>query len=71
MYINGVEALGTSSGNTGSGTNGRFIIGRRPSDNAGYMNGYIGEVITFGRSLKASERASIEQYLGTKWGVRI
>ncbi len=71
LFINGVEALGTSGANLGSGTDGRFTIGRRPNDGTGYMNGSIGEVITFGRTLKSSERIGIEQYLGAKWGVRI
>ncbi len=71
LFVNGVEALGTSGGNLGAGTDGRFTIGRRPNDVTGYMNGYIGEIITFGRTLKINERTNIEQYLSTKWGIPI
>jgi hypothetical protein len=37
--------------------------------NLGYFSGQIGEIIVFNRVLKASERASIENYLAKKWGI--
>lgn len=34
-----------------------------------YMNGYIGEVLIWTRSLSASEISSVELYLNQKWGL--
>lgn len=36
-----------------------------------YLNGSIGEIIIFERSLKREERQSVEQYLGKKWGIKL
>jgi hypothetical protein len=35
------------------------------------LNGYIAEVCIYSRALTASERQSVERYLGTKWGITV
>jgi hypothetical protein len=37
----------------------------------GSYQGNIGEVIIFTKALTATERKSVEQYLGKKWGIAI
>ncbi len=44
-----------------------YTVGR--SFNYGYFQGDLAEMIVFNRVLKASERASIENYLAKKWGI--
>ena len=34
-----------------------------------FMNGYIGEIMIWTRALTASEQASVELYLNTKWAL--
>jgi prepilin-type N-terminal cleavage/methylation domain-containing protein len=49
----------------------RIGAGRNESTPNYFLNGYLGELIIFDRSLKTEERQEIEKYLGKKWGVRI
>lgn len=43
-------------------------IGRYPQPIAEYFSGSIAEIVIFNRALSASETASVESYLKTKWG---
>lgn len=54
-----------------SDRNTRVGAGRNESTPTYFLNGYIGEIILFERSLKDEERKSIEKYLGQKWGIKI
>lgn len=50
----------------------RIGAGKNESSTPDYfLNGYLGELIIFDRSLKTEERQEIEKYLGKKWGVGI
>ena len=41
------------------------------TDTPAYFTGGIGELIVFDRALKNEERVSIQNYLGTKWGIKV
>jgi hypothetical protein len=42
------------------------------SRNAGFhLNGYIGEILVYTKTVSATERAKITQYLGKKWGITV
>lgn len=43
--------------------------GVNPTFAATYMNGYIGEVLIWTRTLSAAEISTVELYLNTKWGL--
>lgn len=68
VYLNGQEPLfgGIFSEPTLSGTH---YIGTRAGSFP--MDGKIGEILVYGRTVSADERQSITSYLGTKWGVTI
>lgn len=51
-----------------------FRIGAGRNENATpdfYFNGYIAEVIIFGRMLATEERKEVEKYLGKKWNIGV
>lgn len=70
IRVNDVEVLSQASGtNTISGID--LLIGaRRSSSNTGITSpftGKMGEIIWYKRALSAYERASVNNYLGSKW----
>lgn len=73
IKVNKSELLNTAM--TGSFTSStmastaHFDVGRIGYDSSYSFNGYIGEVIIFGRALKSEEISSVEDYLCKKWGI--
>ena len=65
-YVNGVVANSVGS-NSGVLTKTLGIV----SIGNGSYQGNIGEVIIFTKALTTTERKSVEQYLGKKWGIAI
>ena len=66
-YINGVsKATAVTTVNRASVTTPHYV-----SSILEPLNGYIGEIIVFDRTLTLQERKDIEGYLGKKWGIRI
>lgn len=57
--------------NVGTVTFDRFTIGARPNPPDYFYVGDIAEIIIYNRALSDSEVASIEDYLGNKWGIAI
>lgn len=39
--------------------------------NTEFMNGTIGEIIIFDRTLNTEERKAVESYLGKKWSIKV
>ena len=48
-----------------------LTVGNVATGTADYLEGVLGEVIVFDRSLKQEERQSVEEYLGKKWGITV
>ncbi len=69
IYIDGTSSATLSNTNRTS-TSGNNCIGGCNSHADG-LNGYIGELIIFGRALKNEERKSVEKYLSRKWGIAV
>ena len=75
LRVNGTEALSTTSG----GYDDPLPNGYRPRTNQtytlgvgpvlDYLNGNIGEILSYNRPLTATEITAVEQYLRRKWGV--
>jgi hypothetical protein len=68
-YLNGT-ALTVSSGSFSQPTlSGTHWIGTR---NGGFpLNGLVAEVLIYSKTVTATERAAITQYLGRKWGITV
>ena len=66
---------GTIPANTGTASDYLYIAGNNRSGVAGgalsntFMDGYVGEVLIWTRTLSATEIISVESYLDTKWGL--
>jgi hypothetical protein len=65
-----------STGNSGAGFDVRqYVIGSHGSGNPSapinQLDGDIGEVFIFNKTLTSGEKASLLSYLGTKWGIAI
>jgi hypothetical protein len=71
LRLNGAEALSTSSSffltNYRTATNQTYTLGVGPV--LDYLNGNIGEVLSYNRPLTATEITAVEQYLRRKWGI--
>jgi hypothetical protein len=63
-----VDALSTFTGDLGSRTFSGLTLG---TDFAGLngFDGFVAELLVFDKSLSATERLSVENYLGNKWAV--
>ena len=48
-----------------------LTVGNVSTGTADYLEGNLGEVIVYDRSLKQEERQSVEEYLGKKWGIKV
>lgn len=69
LYINGTqEGLTTNTGSI-KAASGSLFIGNKSDGINGPWLGLIAEIIVYDHALKPSERKSIEQYLGKKWGI--
>lgn len=69
---NGVQRALTFSTNanaTTSASANTLNVGANDAGNAGYLNGYIGEMLIWTRTLTAAEIAQVETYLKNKWGI--
>lgn len=69
---NGIQEALTFSTNanaTTSATANTLNVGADDAGNAGYLNGYIGELMIWTRTLSATEISQVETYLKTKWGI--
>lgn len=69
--VDGVERAMTFSANVGTATSASAnTINVGADDAAGnFLNGYIGELLIWTRTLSGSEIAAVEEYLSTKWGI--
>ena len=68
-YLDGI-ALNTASGGTGSTTSYIRAIGWFSSYGAGNtISGYLGEIVEYPFVLTTAQFKSVDEYLGTKWGV--
>lgn len=73
LYVNGSRIGENPSVMVSNNTNNlRVGAGKNESSIPQYYyNGYIGELIIFGRALKNEERKSVEKYLSRKWGIAV
>lgn len=69
---NGVQQALTFSTNanaTTSASANTLNVGSDDAGNANFLNGYIGEMLIWTRTLNASEIVQVETYLKNKWGI--
>lgn len=69
---NGVQKALTFSTNANAATSGSantLNVGADDAGNNNYLNGYIGEMMIWTRTLNASEITQVETYLKNKWGI--
>ncbi|MBL6664798.1 MAG: prepilin-type N-terminal cleavage/methylation domain-containing protein [Rickettsiales bacterium] len=57
--------------NTDTTVTGALTVGNTTNDTDNYLEGHLGEIIIYNRSLKKEERQSVEEYLGKKWGIKV
>ncbi len=73
LYVNGSKIGENPSAMVSNNIN-NLRVGAGENNNSiptYYYNGYIGEIIVFGRNLKNEERKSVEKYLSRKWGIDV
>jgi prepilin-type N-terminal cleavage/methylation domain-containing protein len=70
LFINGTQDTLTPGTGTMKAPTGGLSIGNISTGTTAW-SGLISELIVFNRVLTTTERRAIEQYLGTKWGVRV
>jgi hypothetical protein len=68
LYVNGAFVVSAAAGTT-QGSNQTTAIGTYRVAAANYLTGYIAEMIVYDSALSATDRASVEAYLMTKWGI--
>lgn len=69
LYLDGTALAPTSGSYSQPTLSGTHWIGTR---NGGFpINGYIGEILIYSKTVSASERSKITQYLGKKWGITV
>lgn len=69
---NGVQqslTFSTNANTTTSPTANTLNVGADDAGNAGYLNGFIGELMIWTRTLSAAEINQVETYLKNKWGI--
>lgn len=69
---NGVQqslTFSTNANATTSASANTLNVGSDDAGNANFLNGYIGEMMIWTRTLTATEIAQVETYLSTKWGI--
>lgn len=69
LYLDGTALVPTAGSFSQPTLSGTHWIGTR---NGGFpINGYIGEILIYSKTVSASERSRITQYLGKKWGITV
>lgn len=69
---NGVQqslTFSTNANTTTSGSANTLNVASDDAGNANFLNGYIGELMIWTRTLTATEIAQVEAYLKNKWGI--
>lgn len=71
VRLDGVQRTLTFNTNVGTATSGAANTLNVGADDAqnNLLNGYIGELLIWTRTLNATEIADVESYLATKWGI--
>lgn len=59
----------TNANATTSGSANTLNVGSDDAGNANFLNGYVGEMMIWTRTLNATEIAQVETYLSNKWGI--
>lgn len=68
VYVNGVK---TADGTPYTGSAIPWASGTgRPGMQVGWIDGDMAEIVFYGRQLNATERASVENYMKAKWGIK-
>ena len=68
-YLDGTALTPTTGSFSQPTLSGTHWIGSRAG--GFFLNGYIGEIIVYSKTVSATERASITKYLGKKWGITV
>lgn len=71
IFQNGVNIAQTDTTTSLSASANSLTVGNVATGTDDFLEGNLGEVIVYDRSLKQEERQSIEEYLSKKWGIRI
>lgn len=71
VFVNGSLVQSQAAGGTNGTLNTKTAIGTFRIAAANYLNGYIAEIICYTRVLSASERQTVQRYLGRKWGLTV
>ena len=71
LFTNGTQISTSAVSNTLDTSGTTTAIGSYRTTAANYLNGYIGEIIVYTQVLNASERKTVEGYLGKKWGITV
>jgi hypothetical protein len=67
VFFNGSAGSFTGTASSGNFNVGAYGIGNAANNTTEYWNGFVGEVITYNRSLTSNERQTVEGYLAWKW----
>lgn len=68
LYVNGAFVVSAAAGTT-QGSEQTTSIGTYRINAANFLNGYIAEMIVYDSALSATDRATVEAYLMSKWGI--
>lgn len=71
VWVNGTQRDSDAAVSTLDTTGTTTSIGSYRQSAANYFNGYIGELIAYNAVLSASQRQSVQSYLGKKWGITV
>jgi len=73
VFVDGTQRSSAINGATNGTTSGSVSVTRMGSLSSAsqQFDGWIGEVICYNRPLSASQRLSVERYLGLKWGITV
>lgn len=66
----GRNGAALTTGNAGAGSFDKFNIGNR-DDFARDWDGAIAEILVYNSALSATDRATVEEYLASKWGITL
>lgn len=72
VRLDGVQRTLTFSTNVGTTTSpsaNTLNVGADDSGSNNFLNGYLGEIMIWTRTLTATEISQVEGYLATKWGI--
>jgi len=71
IFQNGSSLTQTTTTTSLTSSSDSLTIGNVATGTDDFLEGNLGEVIVYDRSLKKEERQSIEEYLGKKWGIKV